>query len=176
MSNQPPEIVPAIKISQLLDAYPQLEEQLIKLSPAFKKLQNPMLRKTVAKLATLAQAAKIGKVPIQEMVNILRAAVGQEPIDVTVTEEITSEHAPPWFKTLKISGSLDGRPLLDAGEFPLNRVLEDLKKLADGEGYELTAPFLPAPLIEKVMKKGYACWAREDKANGCYLVYFTKQV
>ena len=34
-------------------AYPELEEVLIGLAPPFKKLKNPLLRKSVAKIATI---------------------------------------------------------------------------------------------------------------------------
>lgn len=168
------EILPVTKVSQLLDAFPQLEAELIRLSPAFKKLQNPILRKTVAKLATLAQAAKIGKIPVDQLVNTLRASVGQEPISVQLTDEITASEPPSWMKTVQIAKTLDSRPLLDAGEFPLTRVLDDLKLLAPGQSYELIAPFLPAPMIDKVMQKGYACWAQEDAAHNLFRVYFTR--
>jgi hypothetical protein len=174
MSKNNLDILPVTKVSQLLDAYPELEAELIQLSPAFKKLRNPVLRKTVAKLATLAQAAKIGKVPVAQLVNTLRAAVGQEPINVQLTDEITASEPPPWMKNITIVNSLDSRPLLDAGEFPLTRVLADLKLLEQGQSYELIAPFLPAPMIDKVMQKGYACWAQEDAAHNLFRVYFTK--
>ena len=65
-------------MAKLLDAYPQLEDLLIELSPAFKKLKSPVLRKTVAKIASLQQAASIGNISISEMINKLRNAVGQE--------------------------------------------------------------------------------------------------
>ena len=102
------------------------------------------------------------------MINSLRKTVGQQPITVQLTEEITSAESPTWVKNITIVKSLDGRPLLDAGEFPLTRVLDDLKSLEKGESYELIAPFLPAPLIDKVMKKGYACWAKEDSVNNLF--------
>ncbi len=168
------DIIPATKVAQLLDAYPDLEPLLIKLSPAFKKLQNPLLRKTVAKIATLSQAAKIGKIPIEEMINTLRDAAGLKPISVQVSDEVTSTEPPAWFKTGKIVKSLDSRPLLDAGEFPLTKVLKDLKAIGERDIYEVKAPFLPSPLIDKVMQKGYECWAQEDHANELYQVYFPK--
>ena len=53
-------ISPKTKVGELLDAYPQLESVLFDLSPAFAKLKNPILRKTVARIATLQQAAAVG--------------------------------------------------------------------------------------------------------------------
>jgi hypothetical protein len=45
-------ITPQTKVGELLDAYPELESILFELSPAFAKLKNPILRKTVARIAT----------------------------------------------------------------------------------------------------------------------------
>lgn len=52
-------ITPHTKVSELLDAYPELEPILLELSPAFEKLKNPLLRKTIARFTTLKHAASI---------------------------------------------------------------------------------------------------------------------
>jgi hypothetical protein len=52
-------ITPETKIADLLDAYPQLEDVLIQQSPHFTALKNPILRKTVAKVATLERASQM---------------------------------------------------------------------------------------------------------------------
>ena len=41
---------PETKIGPLLDEHPELEAVLVGLSPEFKRLQNPILRKTVARV------------------------------------------------------------------------------------------------------------------------------
>ncbi len=89
------EIDLSTKVGELLDAYPKLEEELIRINPKFKKLKNPILRRTVAKIATLAQAAKVGGMDPVELVNLLRKAVGQPPLQgVEYTEE--ESEAPVW--------------------------------------------------------------------------------
>jgi len=55
-----------------------LEDILIEIAPAFKKLKNPVLRETIAKIAKLQQAASIGGIQTEELINRLRKAVGQE--------------------------------------------------------------------------------------------------
>ncbi|HJZ98426.1 MAG TPA: DUF1858 domain-containing protein, partial [Candidatus Solibacter sp.] len=67
-------IEPGTRIGSLLDAYPELEEVLIGMAATFEKLRNPVLRKTVGKVATLEQAAKIGGVGLRELVSRLREA------------------------------------------------------------------------------------------------------
>ena len=44
-------ISPKTKVGELLDAYPELESVLMEMSPAFEKLKNPILRRTVARVA-----------------------------------------------------------------------------------------------------------------------------
>ena len=46
-------ISPKTKVLQLIEAYPQLEDMLIDYVPAFRKLKNPIMRNTVAKMTTL---------------------------------------------------------------------------------------------------------------------------
>jgi len=47
------------KIDEMLKQYPFLEDFLITLSPKFKGLRNPIMRKTIGKVATLDMASKI---------------------------------------------------------------------------------------------------------------------
>ena len=53
-----------INPDRLLEHCPELEDELLALSPAFAKLKNPILRRTVAKVATLCQAAGTGEIPV----------------------------------------------------------------------------------------------------------------
>lgn len=66
-------------IHNLLVAYPQLEQVLIEMSPAFKNLKNPILRNSVAKIATIELAAIIGAVDLNKMLRRLRIHVAQVP-------------------------------------------------------------------------------------------------
>lgn len=44
-------ITPKTRVGDLLEVYPSLEPVLMDLAPVFKKLQNPVLRRTVGKVA-----------------------------------------------------------------------------------------------------------------------------
>ncbi|NIP23979.1 MAG: DUF1858 domain-containing protein, partial [Phycisphaerae bacterium] len=52
--------------------YPELEETLISIAEPFKKLKNPLLRKSIAKIATLKHISAVGNVPLNDLVNELR--------------------------------------------------------------------------------------------------------
>jgi hypothetical protein len=157
-------ITPDTKVGALLERYPQLEELLIKIAPEFKKLRNPMLRKTIARVTSLRQAAAVAKFPLAELINKLRERAGiQEKFRTDEIQVSFSKDAPSWFVPNKIVKSLDANNMLDKGEQPLTKVLADCKSLEHGEIYELIMPFLPIPLIEHAQKLGFLVWAEEEK-------------
>lgn len=165
-------ISPKTKVLQLLEAYPALEDVLIAYVPAFKKLKNPVLRNTVAKIATLQQAAAIGQVKVEELINLFRKEVGQDAIAVTDEVKLNSTK-PDWYNVERIVHSLDIRALLNAGEHPVNQVIADLHKLKTDDIYELIAPFIPAPLIDKATSLNIAHWV-DKKDEELYHVYFRR--
>ncbi len=166
------QIGPETKIGALLEKFPQLEKTLLELAPQFKQLRNPVLRKTVGRVASLSQAAAIGKVSLTEMINTLRTEAGvQEEFAAKMDADVTAAEAPAWFKASQIAKTLDARPLLEAGEHPVQRVLQEAKTLNPGEIYELITPFLPAPLIEAAQKQGLQAWAHETDP-GVFKSYF----
>jgi len=78
-------ITPETKVAALLEAYPELEPVLIAAAPAFNKLSNPVLRRTIARVTSLRRAAEVAGIPMRELVVRLRAAAGR----MTATEGIT---------------------------------------------------------------------------------------
>ncbi len=157
------QITPETKIGALLDRYPELEKTLLEMAPEFKKLRNPILKKTIAKVTSLRQASTIAKIPVAEMINRLRNEAGiQEEFMTDDSIMSFSKKSPSWFLTSRIVQSLDARPMLDKGEQPINKVLADCKNLKIGDIYELITPFLPAPLIEMAKKQGFLVWSKEE--------------
>ncbi len=165
-------ITPKTKVFQLLEAYPQLEETLIGFVPAFKKLKNPVLRKTVAKITTLQQAATIGGVKTGELVNLLRKEVGQDLLSDSA-ESTYNTIRPGWFDEKNISGELDIRDMLAAGEQPVNQAMADLNDLKQGCIYKITAPFIPAPLIDKAGSLNISHWLVKENEE-LFRIYFYK--
>lgn len=165
-------ITPKTKVMQLIEAYPQLEDVLINYVPAFKKLKNPILRKTVARIATLQQAASVGNVNISDLINTLRKSVGQELLSAT-EESAYNTIMPGWFDEAKVKQELDVREMLTKGEHPVNQVMSDLKHLPEDTIYKLIAPFLPAPLIDKATSMQYMHWVKKESSE-IVTVYFKK--
>ncbi|MDH3814086.1 MAG: DUF1858 domain-containing protein, partial [Acidobacteriota bacterium] len=65
-------IGPETRVAELLEAHPEAEEVLIGIAPQFKALKNPVLRRTVARVATLEQAAKVAGLRARDLVLQLR--------------------------------------------------------------------------------------------------------
>lgn len=166
-------ITPKTKILDLVTRYPELEEKLIEAVPAFEKLKNPLLRKTIARVTTLQQAAVVGRVKVEFLVNLLRKEAGQNDLIAVGDAPGYTVDKPNWFSEHRLAGRLDLRPMLERGEQPVHTVLSALQKLPDGGIYVIVAPFLPAPLIDKATGIGMLHWVEPIEEN-VYKVYFTK--
>jgi len=150
------------KVSDLLDAYPELEETLIGIAPPFKKLKNPFLRKTVAKVATIKNISSVGGVPLKELINKLREATGQPLSDESFDEENYFTEKPDWFSEDKVSLSIDEDKLDDKNKMTLTVILKEAKDVKPGEIIELVTSFLPAPGIDIMKTKGFSVWTMKE--------------
>lgn len=167
-------ITPKTKIYDLLEAYPELENVLIEAAPEFKKLKNPVLRKTIARITNISQAAVIGKLKVEDLVNKLRSEVGQDTMnqmDDTGSKYITV--CPEWFNKESVSSTIDIREMLNRGEQPVHEIMAAIKKQNKNDILQIIAPFIPAPLIDKTLSLGYNHWI-EKISETEYKVYFRK--
>ena len=165
------EITPSTKVNDLLDAYPELEETLIGIAPPFKKLRNPFLRKSVAKVATLKHISSVGNVPLNDLLNKLRQAAGQSPTDDSYEEEDYFLEKPDWFSADKISVSINEEKLDDKDKMTLVLIMHEAKKVKKGEIVELVTTFLPAPGIDILKSKGFCVWTvKEDDLIKSYFL------
>ena len=104
-----PAITPDMKVGALLEAYPELEEVLIELAPVFAKLRNPVLRRTVAKVTTLRQAASVGGLSLGDMIGRLRSAAGCSDEWRDEDSDDTEAGRPAWMDGCKRSMMRDRR-------------------------------------------------------------------
>ena len=65
-------------IKEILDKYPELKDVLLKLSPKFKRIQNPVMYNTLARFATFNDAAKVTGVSICEILHTINNYLGVE--------------------------------------------------------------------------------------------------
>ncbi|GAB4375269.1 MAG: hypothetical protein Kow0062_14100 [Acidobacteriota bacterium] len=151
--NAPLDITPETKVGELLDAHPELLDALLELSPAFGKLRNPVLRRTVARFASLADAARLGGIPVPELVGAVRRRLGLPDLAAAAGagEDVVDDD---------LSGigepreTIDGDAELAEGRHPLGRVLAAWGRLGPGESIALTTAFRPEPLIAELRRRG----------------------
>lgn len=165
-------ITPDTKISDLLEKYPKLEDVFIETAPFYQKLKNPVLRKTIAKVTSIRQAAAVADVSLEAIINRLRKEVGQNKMQ-NITKDDYLNDAPEWFSKDRIVESLDARETIAGGGHPLDQVILSVRKLNGNEIFELITPFLPAPLLDKVKDLGFINWSYQEKDN-LFKSYFTK--
>jgi hypothetical protein len=149
-------ISPKTKVGDLLDAYPGLEPVLMAMSPSFEKLKNPVLRKTVAKVATLQQVSVVGGLNIEEMIRSLRSAAGQSYDEQPAESSgYVSGESPGWLDRSKITARFDATPVINSGGSPMQEILRQAAALQTGEILELQTPFTPAPIIDMLRSKSF---------------------
>ena len=78
------------KVDELLTQYPFLEDFLITLSPKFRGLKSPIMRKTMGKVATLEMASSISGLNLDELISSLTAEIEKRSSDVGAPREKTS--------------------------------------------------------------------------------------
>jgi len=76
------------KIGELLKEYPNLIEFLPTLSPVYKKIKNPILRKTLGRTATLEMIAEMGDIEINTLISKIKSEIqNKESSQVPIAEK-----------------------------------------------------------------------------------------
>jgi hypothetical protein len=167
------QITPQTKVGVILETYPELEEVFLKYSPQFGKLRNPILRRTIARVATLQAAAATAGVDVAELVNALRAKVGQESAPLqspprcpaTVKIEVAGGELPGWVNKKKVTETLEVDALLNEGEHPLKTIKQSLRDLEGNQMVRIISSFRPEPLLETLTAEGYRIFASPGRNN-----------
>ena len=161
------------KVYDLLKAYPHLLEVLIGLSPRYKKLKNPILRRTITRVASLRQASALGGFTPSELVNTLRAEVGQNPISDELSEEEVSKVVPTWAQGEPAS-YMNATQALDEDKNPLQLINKEYKKIKTNEVILLESDFVPSPLIDEMKKKSAMVVVTHGDKEGWFKTYIKK--
>jgi uncharacterized protein (DUF2249 family) len=151
------------KIAALLRHHPDALEAIVPLSPDFKKLRNPVLRKLMAGRTSIAMASKIGGCTPEDFFAKLKPLGFETDTLLPKEEGIATEQKPiPQFlKELEAHHivMLDVRSMLADGNDPLKLIQQKVKELQQGQVLKIVNTFEPAPLIKLLEKKGFECYA-----------------
>lgn len=150
------------RVSSVLARAPALLEVFLQTSPSFAMLKNPMARRTMAKLVTIEQAARVAGVEAQVLLARLNAALGESPAPEIVDPPAKAPAPPPAVAPAGLLDTpparirdLDVRDDLRAGKEPLRQILEAARALPEGHVFRLRAIFEPAPLYDVLAKQGF---------------------
>lgn len=165
------------KVASVLARDVRLLEVFVAASPAFELLRNPFKRRTMAKLVTVAQAARIARVDPSVLLARLNAALGvqgEEPPSPS-RAEAEPEAAPPGLLETPADRlvEVDVRDDLRAGREPLRRILDAAGALPPSHVLRLRATFEPVPLYSVLGRQGFIHFT-ERFADDDWRVWFTK--
>jgi len=150
------------KIAALLKRNPDALEVIVQLSPDFKKLRNPVLRKLMAGRTSIAMAAKIGGCTPEDFFRVLKP-LGFE-IDTKETLPVTKEPErkplPDYLKSLQPEQMLvlDVREMLAGGNDPLKLIQQKVKDLQQGQVLKIINTFEPVPLVKLLERQGFKAY------------------
>jgi len=148
------------KIADLLNSHEDMKDILIDINPKFKKLNNPVLRRTVAKLATIKQAAIVGGMQPLELVNILRGKFDQPLIGDDESDTKDTQEAPKWIAQ-EPKESINANELLDQEDNPLAKSFNILREFEAGDILSIASDFKPQPLMDEFEAKGFKVYCQE---------------
>jgi uncharacterized protein (DUF2249 family) len=176
-------ISPNDRVAAVLKLDERLVEVFASAAPALERLRNPGMRRTMARLVTVAQAAKIAGLEPEELVARLNAAAGSggeaapsaeshEPVEAEEMSTVETE-IPAALSGLPAERlvDLDVREDLRRGEEPFSRIMAAKAALKPGEVLRLRATFDPVPLYHVMGKQGYEHWT-EKLAEDDWRVWF----
>jgi len=176
-----------MKINEVLMINENMIEAFIWLSPQFERLRHPRLRRLMAQRVTVAQAARIARVPLAQLLYLLNLNAGEEEKRLVYELREMGSRAfryqaenpprrPPELIGLQDTDPrvhfIDMTPLARRNEDPQPVIMHELTELRDATEVLLVRhPYDPIPLRDLLTNRGFASWA-EERRPGDYYIYF----
>jgi uncharacterized protein (DUF2249 family) len=148
------------RIAALLKHHPDALEAIVRLSPDFKKLRNPVLRKLMAGRTSIAMAAKIGGCTPQDFFDALDGLgfeAGEAP---AAAHEAAQQMLPDFLKEIPPGRlvMLDVRAMLAGGDDPLQLIQQTVKQLKASQVLKIVNSFEPVPLVRLLERQGFSAY------------------
>lgn len=170
-----------IKASDKLQSLFERDERLIDVmatqSPQLAKLRNSPIRHIMARVTTVAQAARLCNMPTDSLLRQLNGVLGIAipPGDTSESNEV-SDHAEDSSQLPSFTSAveLDVREALSKGGEPFSRIMAAIAALGDDQVLHLRAPFEPVPLFSVLEKRGFGHSVEQHAADD-WSVWFFRQ-
>lgn len=171
-----------IQASDKLQSLFERDERLIDViathSPQLAKLRHSPMRRIMARVTTVGQAARLCNMSAESLVHDLNQVLGIDTagdnapgtVDATTVDADESSSLPSFASAVE----LDVRDELSKGGEPFSRIMAAVAALGDGEVLHLRAPFEPVPLFGVMEKRGFG-HKTEKHADDDWSVWFFRQ-
>lgn len=162
------------KLQSLFERDERLIDVIASHSPQLAKLRHSPMRRIMARVTTVAQAARVCKMNVESLVNELNGVLGIRsagiPASPVATTSDDSTPLPPFTSVVE----LDVRDELKKGGEPFSRIMAAVAGLGDDAVLHLRAPFEPVPLFGVMEKRGFGHKA-EQHADDDWSVWFFRK-
>jgi len=147
------------RISEIIKHDSRTIDVIASINKHFKKLKNPVLRKVLAARVSIADAARIGGVPVCVLIDNLKK-IGFEINDDCACGGVNDENKNKTTTEKKVMKKeniieMDVRPVLEGGDDPFEAIMAQLKTMKPGHTLKIINTFEPIPLLNILKKKGY---------------------
>ena len=167
-----------VRASELLQHVFERDERLVDIiaahAPHLAKLRHSPMRRIMAKVTTVSQAARLCGIPADALVRELNEALGIEaPLDSRdaavvdvpgVSLEASAAGAGPSARPAFARGvavELDVRDDLRSGREPFSRIMAAIARLESTEVLLLRTTFEPVPLLAVLAKRGFMHYSEQ---------------
>lgn len=161
------------RVSTVIGRDESLIDVFASLSPAFERLRSPGMRKVMARLVTVEQAALMAGVDADELVSRLNGRhANADMTERTTTEADQVTAMDTGSKPAALAAIdderivlLDVRDELRAGREPFSLIMGALRKVPEGGALVIRAIFEPVPLYAVMKRQGLEHWTEELAAD-----------
>ncbi len=159
-----------------------------RLSPSFDRLRNPALRRAMSGRVSVAQAARIGKIPLTEALYLLNLTAGEDEERLAGELQLSEpENCQYHSENLTVRPRellrlrdddrhvifVDVTPQARRNEDPRPAIMHGLTELRDNEDILLVRHvFDPIPLRDLFALRGFASWAEERRPSDWYIYFY----
>lgn len=166
------------KISELIKENSSAIDAIASLAKPLEKLKNPILRKIMASRVTIAEAAKMSGVKVEDFERVL-SPLGFffENSNTTRDQSSAQKPRPAWLEKASASHTVyyDVRPIIDNGADPLKEILHRFKEIEPGHILCIINSFVPTPLVHLLKQEKAEDAFVEEKNEKEFLTYFLKK-
>jgi hypothetical protein len=180
-------VTPEMKIGDVLNINEHMIDAFTWISDSFARLRNPPRGREMSDPVSVAQAARVGKVPLNEVLYVLNLTAGEDEKRLICELELRgredsacqSDNPPRPQELLGLRDDdahvvfVDVIPRVLREEDPQPAIMHGLTELRDNEDVLLVRHvFDPVALRDLFASRGFASWAEERRSHEWYIYFY----